>query len=149
MLLGNLMFIRVLAGKYCMHIFVQIHPLSGNQLPQSFESFAKTLENIAGMHFEMDGSFVWVDHDAAPASQMDGMVYDRQDKLAYVEIKGACSAKQWLTICLAACGLPSRENRDLMSNDRETKYDAIDQIARIHRVAEGDWTTASDVASQL
>ena len=132
-----------------MHIFVQIHALSGSQLPQSFESFAKTLENIVGMHFEMDGSFVWVDHETAPASQMDGMVYDRQDQLAYVEIKGACNAKQWLTICLAACGLPSLENRELMSNDRVREYEVIDQIARIHRVAEGDWATASDVASQL
>jgi len=149
MLLGDLMFARFLTGKYCMHIFVQIHPLSGNQLPQSFESFAKTLENIAGMYFEMDGSFVWVDHDAAPASQMDGMVYDRQDKLAYVEIKGACNVKQWLTICLAACGLPSLENPELMSYDGKKEYEVIDQIARIHRVAEGDWTTASDVASQL
>ena len=149
MLLGDLMFTRVLAGKYCMHMFVQIHPMPGNQLPQSFESFAKTLENIAGMYFEMDGSFVWVDHDTAPASQMDGMVYDRLDKLAYIEIKGACNAKQWLTICLAACGLPSLENRELMSNDRVREYEVIDQIARIHRVAEGDWATASDVASQL
>jgi|GEM_PF-841586 len=132
-----------------MHIFVQIHPLSGNQLPQSFESFAKTLENLVGMSFEMDGSFVWVDHDSAPASQMDGMVYDRENKLAYVEIKGKCNAKQWLTICLAACGLPSRENRMLRANDREKEYKDIDQIARIHRVAEGDWTTAGAVASQL
>jgi len=36
-----------------------------------------------------------------------------------------------------------------MSSDGEKEYEVIDQIARIHRVAEGDWTTASDVASQL
>ena len=132
-----------------MNIFVQIHPVSGNQLPQSFESLAEMLAYIPGMFFEMDGSFVWVDHGVKPIRQMDGMVYDRQDKLAYIEIKGACSAKQWHTLCLAACGLATQTNLVRMSNEEESQYLAIDQIARVHRVVEGDWTTASAIASQL
>jgi hypothetical protein len=132
-----------------MKIFVQIHPVSGNQLPQSFESIAEILISIPGMFFEMDGSFVWVDHGVKPTSQMDGMVYDRQDKLAYIEIKGACSSKQWLTLCLAACGLATQTSRDQISNEEKSQYLAIDRIARVHRVVEGDWTTASTIANQL
>lgn len=132
-----------------MNIFVQIHPISTHHLPQSFESLAETLMNIPGMFFEMDGSFVWVDHDVKPTKQMDGMVYDRQGKLAYIEIKGACSERQWHTLCLAACGLVTQTIRDKMSSEEKNNFAAIDQIARIHRVAEGDWTTASTIASQL
>ena len=120
-----------------MPIFVQIHPLPGQQLPQSFESLAEILVSIPGMFFELDGSFVWVDHEDTPPSQMDGMVYDRLGKLAYIEVKGDCNARQWLTLCQAVCGLP------------ESGYDAIERIARVHRVVEGDWTTASEIASRL
>ena len=31
----------------------------------------------------------------------------------------------------------------------EQDYSVIDKIARVHRVAEGDWTTASEIANDL
>ncbi len=132
-----------------MHIFVQIHPRSGDCLPQSFESLAEVLGSLPGMYFEMDGSFVWVDHETEPASQMDGMVYDRQDKLAYVEIKGECSVKQWRTLCLAVCGLAVPVNGILLQSEEDSSYTAIDRIARVHRVAEGDWTSANAITNLL
>ena len=137
-----------------MPIFVQIHPLPGQQLPQSFESLAEMLGNIPGMFFELDGSFVWVDHEDTPSSQMDGMVYDRLGKLAYIEVKGACNARQWLTLCRAVCGFAgppplALKNGEAESGYAASGYDAIERIARVHRVVEGDWTTASEIASQL
>ena len=132
-----------------MQIFVQIHPFSGQQLPQSFESLAEKLGSMPGMVFEMDGSFVWVDHDFAPASQMDGMVYDRLGKLEYVEIKGACNAQQWHTLCQVVCGLAIHETLAPKNRESELEYSVIDKIARVHQVAEGDWTTASEIARQL
>lgn len=132
-----------------MQIFVQIHPFPGQQLPQSFESFAEKLGSMPGMFFEMDGSFVWVDHDFRPASQMDGMVYDRHGKLEYVEIKGACNTGQWHSLCQAVCGLAIRLPLERKSGESELEYSVIDKIARVHRVAEGDWTTASEIANEL
>ena len=132
-----------------MPIFVQIHPLPGQQLPQSFESLAEMLGSIPGMFFELDGSFVWVDHEDTPPSQMDGMVYDRLGKLAYIEVKGACNARQWLTLCRAVCGLAMPLPLALKYSEEEFGYDAIERIARVHRVVEGDWTTASEIARQM
>ncbi len=137
------------SSEYVMPIFVQIHPFPGQQLPQSFESLAEVLGGIPGMYFELDGSFVWVDHKDTPASQMDGMVYDRLGKLAYIEIRGACNARQWLTLCRAVCGLAVEIPLDPKSGEAESGFDTIDPIARVHRVMEGDWTTASQIASQL
>ncbi len=132
-----------------MQIFVQIHPFPGQQLPQSFESFAEKLGNMPGMVFEMDGSFVWVDHDFTPVSQMDGMVYDRLGKLEYVEIKGACNAQQWHTLCQVVCGLAIHEPLERKSRKAKLEYSVIDQITRVHQVIAGDWTTASEIARQL
>ena len=132
-----------------MQIFVQIHPFPCQQLPQSFEALAEKLRSMPGMFFEMDGSFVWMDHDLTPASQMDGMVYDRQGKLEYVEIKGACNAQQWHTLCQAVCGLAIRLPLEPKSREAEMDYSVINEIARVHRVAEGDWTTACEIANSL
>ena len=133
-----------------MQIFVQIHPCPGEQLPQSFEELAERLGGMTGMYFEMDGSFVWVDHTSDPPGQMDGMVYDRNGRLEYVEIKGACNSRQWIILCSAVCG------HDNGPPEKETEVDyrsfdcsPMDRIARVHRVDEGNWTTIGSVASQL
>ncbi len=123
-----------------MQIFVQIHSVPDKRLPQSFERLADQLATIPGMFFEMDGSFVWVDHHPAQLYQMDGMVYDRADKIEYVEIKGACSVRQWQTLCQALCG---------QAIETAANYSLIDTVLRVHRVSEGDWTTASRIASEL
>ena len=123
-----------------MQIFVQIHSVPDKRLPQSFECLAEQLANMPGMYFEMDGSFVWVDQQNAQSHQMDGMVYDRADRIEYVEIKGGCSTKQWQTLCQALCGQAIRPTED---------YSHIDTILRVHRVSEGDWTTAGRIAIQL
>ena len=118
-----------------MPIFVQIHPLPGQQLPQSFESLAEMLGNIPGMFFELDGSFVWVDHEDTPSSQMDGMVYDRLGKLAYIEVKGACNARQWLTLCRAVCGLAVTRSLTLKNGEVELANCVFPQHARVRRDA--------------
>ena len=132
-----------------MSIFVQIHPFPNQQLPQSFELLAEILASIPGMFFEMDGSFVWVDHSFTPASQMDGMVYDRHGKLEYVEVKGACNAQQWYTLCQAVCGLANQQLLEASRCEVGSAFSNIDPIARIHRVVSGDWTTASEIAKHL
>ena len=123
-----------------MSIFVQIHANPDSRLPLSFENFATIMANMPGMYFEMDGSFVWVDHQSAQPHQMDGMVYDRDDRIEYIEIKGPCSPQQWLTLCQALCAMPI---------DPSQSFSVIDTTLRVHRVAEGDWTKPSEIALGL
>jgi hypothetical protein len=133
-----------------MHIFVQIHPNPGTELRSSFEELAEQLGGMRGLYFEMDGSFVWVDHGSVPPGQMDGMVYDRNGRLEYVEIKGVCNARQWIILCSAVCGHDAGQ----FEKGTELDYSEFDcsemnRVARVHRVDEGNWTTIGQVASQL
>jgi len=132
-----------------MPIFVQIHPNPSQSLRQSFESLAVALGCMPGMYFEMDGSFVWVDHRSKPVGQMDGMVYDRDGCLEYVEIKGNCTPDQWLTLCRAVCGVPISQSRDAEADDLTRSYSTIEKMIRVHFVTEGGWTSAREIASRL
>lgn len=126
-----------------MSIFVQVHPQPGASLPQSFEGLVEALQALPGMYFEMDGSFVWVDHACSPPKQMDAMVYDHDNRLAYVEVKGDCSLRQWQFLCRAMCELP------LETNEEMPKWATEDSVLRIHEVHLGNWLKASQVADQL
>ncbi|MFY7876936.1 MAG: hypothetical protein ACOVQM_15890, partial [Pirellula sp.] len=101
-----------------MNLFVQIYPQPDVLCAQSFEGLVEAMQGLPGMYFEMDGSFVWVDHICNPAKQMDAMVYDRDGRLAYVEVKGDCSPYQWLLLCRAICMLPV-EPSELLSKPSE------------------------------
>ena len=133
-----------------MQMFVQIHPNPGKQLPPSFEELAEALGKMPGMYFEMDGSFVWVDHGSVPPGQMDGMVYDRNGRLEYIEIKGAFNARQWIVLCVIICGhTPAELEKGTEVDYSEFECSEMDRVARVHRVDAGNWTTIGEVASQL
>ena len=126
-----------------MHLFVQIHPLPNQRLPQSFEGLVDALSDLPGMCFEMDGSFVWVDQKTSPHGQMDAMVYDRDGKLEYVEVKGPCSPAQWQSLCLSICG------HETVDGDEANFNRLIDPIIRVHQTQIGEWTTASEIFASL
>jgi hypothetical protein len=50
----------------------------------SFEEAAERLDGLARLHFEPDGSFVWV----GDGWQLDGVMYDRNGRVAHIELKG-------------------------------------------------------------
>jgi hypothetical protein len=61
----------------------------------SFEDAAKSLELLARMFVEPDGSFVWVSANAIAADttqhwQLDGNLFDRNGRLLMVDLKGTC-----------------------------------------------------------
>ncbi|PHS04666.1 MAG: hypothetical protein COA78_16230 [Blastopirellula sp.] len=57
----------------------------------SFEQAEESLAQLPNLFIEPDGSFVWVAApDAEHRWQVDGVLYDRGDKMLYVEIKGSC-----------------------------------------------------------
>ncbi|MBI2823306.1 MAG: hypothetical protein HYX69_01295 [Planctomycetia bacterium] len=74
--------------------------------PVSFEAAAAALARLPRMYIEPDGSFVWV----SPATsdrcwQVDGVLYDRDGRLLFVDLKGTCPAEQFDRL-LSACGWP-------------------------------------------
>jgi hypothetical protein len=67
------------------------------------ERFSTTLEHFAdqvsgwpGLYFEMDGSFVWAVREGdASVGQIDGMIYDRDDAIEYLDLKGNAPNIAW------------------------------------------------------
>ena len=73
----------------------------------TFEDVFSALEAWPRMYIEPDGSFVWVGQDSlADGSvspwQLDGHLYDRDQRLLYVELQGTCPRAAFEQL-LAAC----------------------------------------------
>lgn len=60
------------------------------QMAVSFEAAYHALAALPRMFIELDGSFVWVAAPDAPAWQVDGYLYDRNERLMFVDLKGCC-----------------------------------------------------------
>lgn len=71
----------------------------------TFEDVGKALAELPRMFIEPDGSFVWVSSSGEPAWQLDGMLFDRDERLLYVELKGSCTVEP-LDRLLACVGWP-------------------------------------------
>ena len=57
------------------------------------------------MYCEPDGSFVWVSSQGEPAWQVDGNLYDHNERLLFVDLKGTCPPREFDRF-LAALGWP-------------------------------------------
>jgi hypothetical protein len=112
-----------------MHIHVV--PLPGHRWTQSMESFAKTVSDWPGMYFEMDGSFVWVrgSNSDASRSQIDGMLYDRNESIEYFDLKGTATKDSWLELFNAILGKTSKT----------CNLDELDENLRVHTVSRGEY----------
>ncbi len=66
----------------------------------TFEALADQLQLFDRMHFEMDGSFVWTGNTPA-AWQLDGMVYDLNQRIQRIELKGQCPRANWQQLLIA------------------------------------------------
>lgn len=74
----------------------------------SFEQVSARLEALPRMFIEPDGSFVWVSpHEEAPSWQLDGVLYDRDGRLLYVDLKGECPPPVFDTL-LGCLGWPKQ-----------------------------------------
>lgn len=71
----------------------------------SFEEVCQALGQLPRMFIEPDGSWVWVSASGEPAWQLDGMLFDRDERLLYVEVKGSCPTDAFDRL-LAAIGWP-------------------------------------------
>jgi hypothetical protein len=74
----------------------------------TFEHASAALAALPGMFLEPDGSFVWRSTDSADPWQLDGELYDRDGRLALVELRGAAPAAAWLEIARSLGDEPLR-----------------------------------------
>lgn len=80
----------------------------GTPFETSFEAVEQELKRFPRMFFEPDGSFVWVSSASEPAWQLDGVVYDRDGRLLYVDLKGKCPTSEFDRL-LRAVGWPDTQ----------------------------------------
>lgn len=76
--------------------------------PLSFETAVENLRELERLFVEPDGAFVWVaaaEPGTRPEWQVDGVLYDREGRLVYVEAKGRCPAAEFDRL-LAALSWP-------------------------------------------
>ena len=101
--LGNLQMLR---GESLPTLAVSSESALGG-FPASFEEVEAAYGREPRMFFEPDGSFVWRSSTDEPTWQVDGLVFDRDGRVRYVELKGTCPAArlEWL---LAALGWPGQ-----------------------------------------
>ncbi len=71
----------------------------------SFEEAGAALAQLRRMYFEPDGSFVWTGTQSEPRWQVEGNLFDRDGRLLFADLKGACPNEQ-LDRLLAAFGWP-------------------------------------------
>jgi hypothetical protein len=86
---------------------LQIAPatLSTTTFGCSFETAQARFSELERMFIEADGSFVWASPQGSPAWQVDGNLYDRNEQLLFVDMKGVCPAEQFDRL-LTALGWP-------------------------------------------
>ena len=53
------------------------------------------LAGLERMYCEPDGSFVWVSSQADRLWQVDGNLYDRAERLLFVDVRGTCPAEEF------------------------------------------------------
>jgi hypothetical protein len=107
------------------HIYVY-GPEQG-AIDSSFEAAETRLSALELLHFEPDGSFVWI-HDEGQ-QQIYGMLYDANGQIQYGELQGKCQLATWRRLIEAIRGdseqelfvmrLPERQMQDLQSFETE------------------------------
>lgn len=70
-------------------------------LPISFEEVSERLERLPRMFLEPDGAFVWVSSSNDEKWQVDGVLYDRDGHLMFVDLKGECPEMAWSELLYA------------------------------------------------
>ncbi len=71
----------------------------------TFEEASARLEALQRMFLEPDGSFVWTSSQSDQVWQVDGNLYDRAERLAFVDLNGGCPAADFDRL-LSAIGWP-------------------------------------------
>ena len=93
------------------HVFIYAGESSGpveDTFPLGFDTVYTKLESTEFLFIEPDGSFVWREfaEGGGLVGQIDGVLSERADRLAFVEVKG--DSIKLLETLLADLGFPKR-----------------------------------------
>ncbi len=94
-----------LAGGSYRTLAVAPAALAATTFDCTFEEASERLEALPRMFLEPDGSFVWTSSQSDRVWQVDGNLYDRAERLAFVDLNGCCPAEEFDRL-LAAFGWP-------------------------------------------
>ncbi len=108
-----------IVGQILRTLRIEPEALSTTTMDRSFEAAIERLGLLPRMFCEPDGSFVWVSSHGEPAWQVDGNLYDRNDRLLFVDLKGTCPAEQFERL-LSALGWP--ETKVMFQLTREALF---------------------------
>jgi hypothetical protein len=108
-----------LSGRALGTLAVAPESLAATPMGISFEEARDRLAKLERMYCEPDGSLVWVSSQGEPAWQVDGNLYDRNERLLFVDLKGTCPAAAFDRL-LAALGWP--ETRLMFQLTREAVF---------------------------
>jgi len=95
-----------LAGREVPTLRIAPEDLATTTIACSFEEAIAALSRLERMFTEPDGSFVWTSSQGERPWQVDGNLYDRGERLLFVDLKGACPAEQFDRL-LGALGWPA------------------------------------------
>jgi hypothetical protein len=102
---------EVTAGQAVVTRGQSVVPLRADQAalisawPITFDEALASLTRLPRMFIELDGSFVWVSAAGEKPWQVDGVLNDRGQQLAYVELRGTCAPDAFGNL-LSALGWP-------------------------------------------
>lgn len=94
-----------LAGRTLQTLAVAPALLAATPFACTFEEASEKLEMLERMFLEPDGSFVWTSSQGGEPWQVDGNLYDRADRLSFVDLNGRCPAAEFDRL-LTALGWP-------------------------------------------
>lgn len=80
--------------------------LMSQPLDRNFEDTVETMSVWPRMFVEPDGSFVWASSQNGDRWQVDGNLYDCQELLQFIDIKGCCPEQEFDRL-LGAFGWPT------------------------------------------
>ena len=111
-------------------------------LPIVFDDVLNQLNTLPRLYAEPDGSFVWTSPQENIRWQVNGNLYERNDRVLFVELKGSCPASEFDQ--LLACFLQD-EKSCVVQLTRPAVF-VTPEIFRAHAGARGQ---AGDGASLL
>ncbi len=88
-----------------LHFYVNVF---GHPFPITWEQAAESLEALPRMIFEPDGSWIWSGDAGADRWQIDGHLFDFEDRLHRVELHGQCPPEAFDRL-LSCLGWPQSE----------------------------------------
>ncbi len=84
-----------LAGADYVTLAVSPEALGATTFACSFEEARAKLAVLERIYCEPDGSFVWVSSQFDQLWQVDGNLYDRAERVLFVDLKGSCPPKEF------------------------------------------------------